>query len=68
MKKLESPDKIKMDILLNVMNSSIRNLTMKIVFLIFVKVIPIQPAAFSISTSQRVHHKQKKSIAIGQIN
>ena len=67
-KKLESPDKIKMNILLNVMNLSIHSHTMKIVFLIFVKVAPIQPAAFSISTFQRAHLIRQKPTVIGQKN
>ena len=68
MKKLESPDKIKMDILLNAMNLSIHNHIMKIVFLISVKVAPIQPAAFLISTFQRAHHIRQKPTVIGQKN
>ena len=68
MKKLESQDKIKMDILLNVMNLSIHSHIMKIVFLISVKVAPIQPAAFSISTFQRAHHIRRKPTVIGQKN
>ena len=68
MKKLESSDKIKMDILLNVMNLSIHSRITKIVFLISVKVAPIQPAAFLISTFQRAHHIQRKPTVIGQKN
>ena len=53
---MEISDKIKMDILLNVMNLSIHSRITKIVFLISVKVAPIQPAAFSIFIFQRAHH------------
>ena len=57
-----------MDILLSVMNLLTHNHIMRIVFLIFVRAVPIQPAEFSICTCQHAHLTQPKLTVIGQRN